>query len=78
MWRSKMRIGIDMDDTICSTTEELIKYQNKFLLENNIYENELWKYYKDVFLEKNLEKIYNNATIKKCTPINANGSISKV
>lgn len=59
-----MRIGIDIDDTICSTTKELIKYQNKFLSEYNIYEDELWKYYKDVFLERNLEKIYNNAKIK--------------
>ena len=31
-----MKIGIDMDDTICSTEESIIRYQNIFVKENNI------------------------------------------
>ena len=37
-----MRIGIDMDDTICCTKESIIKYQELFRKENNLNYNELW------------------------------------
>ena len=37
-----MKIGIDMDDTICSTRESLIKYQNIFIKEKNISSDILW------------------------------------
>lgn len=62
-----MKIGIDMDDTICSTSESIIKYQNIFIKDKNITLEELWSKntYKDEFLNKYLSDIYNNALIKE-------------
>ena len=62
-----MKIGIDMDDTICSTKESIIKYQNIFIKDKNITLEELWSKntYKDEFLNKYLSDIYNNALIKE-------------
>ena len=62
-----MKIGIDMDDTICSTKESIIKYQNIFIKDKNISLEELWNNntYKDEFLNKYLSDIYNNALIKE-------------
>lgn len=62
-----MKIGIDMDDTICSTKESIIKYQNIFIKDKNISSDELWNNntYKDEFLNKYLSDIYTNAKVKE-------------
>ena len=62
-----MKIGIDMDDTICSTKESIIKYQNIFIKDKNISSDELWNnnIYKDEFLNKYLSDIYTNAKVKE-------------
>lgn len=61
-----MRIGIDMDDTICSTRESLIKYQNIFIKEKNISFDILWNNnnFKVEFLNKYLKDVYVNAKVK--------------
>ena len=62
-----MRIGIDLDDTICSTSKSFNKYQNKYLKEKKIIYDDLWSNpkYKKEFLEQYLLLIYKNAKIKK-------------
>ena len=71
-----MRIGIDMDDTICSTIEKIIEYQNIFIEKENISLDSLWNVQenREKFLKKYLEKIYLEAEIKK----NASMSINKL
>ena len=61
-----MKIGIDMDNTICSTIEKINEYQNEFVKNKNITVDDLWNSVinKEKFLEKYLEKVYNEAKIK--------------
>lgn len=61
-----MKIGIDMDNTICSTNEKIEVYENIFIKENNITINKLWNdnYYANLFLNKYLEIIYNETELK--------------
>ena len=61
-----MKIGIDMDDTICSTEESIIRYQNIFVKENNINVDDLWDKVdiRNKFLTEYLERIYLDAEIK--------------
>lgn len=61
-----MKIGIDMDDTICSTSETITEYQNKFIKEKNINIDTLWNNnkYKEEFLNKYLKDIYMKVKIK--------------
>lgn len=59
-----MRIGIDMDNTICSTKEEIVHYSNLYCEEKNINQDELWFNYKDDFLNKYLLDVYTNAKLK--------------
>ena len=63
-----MKIGIDMDDTICNTKESLTKYSNKFMKDNNIlYNDSLWNnnINKEIFLNTYLKDIYNDASLKE-------------
>lgn len=71
-----MNIGIDMDNTICSTSEKILEYQEKFIKKEKISSDVLWKNnsYKDKFLSLYLEKIYNEAEIKE----NASGAINNL
>ena len=53
-----MRIGVDLDNTIFCTREQYEKYQKKYILENNITEEELWKnkkYKLDSCLENHID-----------------------
>ena len=62
-----MRVGLDMDDTICSTREVLKKYEKKYCKLNNIDSKTLW-YDENIrhdFLDNNLEEIYKEVPIKK-------------
>ena len=67
MQEEKMNIGIDMDNTICSTSEKILEYQEKFIKQEKISSDTLWKnnWYKTKFLNIYLEKIYNEAKIKE-------------
>ena len=62
-----MRIGLDLDDTICSTDIVIRKYVDNYCQKNKILVNELWsnKELKNDFLTNNLEKIYSEAKIKQ-------------
>lgn len=63
-----MKIGIDMDDTICNTKESLTKYSNKFMKDNNILDNDsLWlnDINKENFLNTHLKDVYNDLHLKK-------------
>lgn len=57
---SNMKIGIDLDNTICSTNEKVQEYEKIFIRDNNINKYILWydNHYADNFLSKYLEKIY--------------------
>lgn len=62
-----MRIGIDLDDTICRTTEIVHKKLEKYAEENNldvldIMNDEELKY---EFFKKNIENIYADVEIKR-------------
>ena len=61
-----MRIGIDMDNTICSTNEKVAEYENKFIKDNNITIDKLWSdnNYVSMFLNKYLETIYMEVDLK--------------
>ena len=63
-----MNIGIDMDNTICSTSEKILEYQEKFIKQEKINSDILWEdaLYKTKFLNIYLERIYNEAKIKEC------------
>ena len=62
----KINIGIDMDSTICSTSEKILEYQKKFIKQEKINSDMLCKddLYKTKFLNIYLEKIYNEAKLK--------------
>lgn len=61
-----MIIGVDMDNTICSTSEKILEYEKEFLLEKNIDSTKLWEdtNLKEEFLNKYLEKVYAEALPK--------------
>lgn len=61
-----MRIGINLDNTICRTDEEILKYEKPYLRKRRILHEDLWNdsLYRIRFLEKNLKDIYRTATIK--------------
>lgn len=62
-----MRIGLDMDDTICGTDETLTKYAEAYCKEKNIDKKTLWEdeTIRNDFLDNNLTEIYQNVPIKK-------------
>lgn len=62
-----MKIGLDLDDTICSTDKVIKKYVDKYCKEYSISVDELWinEKTKYDFLNNNLETIYNEAKLKK-------------
>ena len=62
-----MRIGIDIDNTICNTNEFIEMYQNKFIQKEKISKDILWN---DLncryrFLSTYLDKIYEEVTLKE-------------
>ena len=61
-----MNIGIDLDDTICSTDKVLRKYVNKYCKDNEIDVENLWKDEENKcnFLNNNLKTIYSEALLK--------------
>ena len=61
-----MRIGLDLDDTICSTKEMIKKYADIYCTENKMNLDTLWQNnnYRVDFLNKYLEEIYAHAQIK--------------
>lgn len=61
-----MKIGIDMDDTICCTTEEVDKYELVYLKENNLTSEELWsvKENREKFLYQFIEDIWKDVSLK--------------
>ena len=62
-----MNIGIDLDDTICSTDKTLRKYVDKYCKCNDIDVESLWKdeEKKCDFLTNNLKVVYSEATLKR-------------
>ena len=62
-----MRIGLDMDDTICSTEETIIKFANKYSIEQKINPDDIWydENIKRDFLTKYLETIYLSEPLKE-------------
>jgi len=61
-----MRIGLDLDDTICSTNKVIKKYEDKYCTEKKINSTVLWSNQesKNDFLNTYLETIYMEARIK--------------
>lgn len=61
-----MRIGIDLDNTICRTNEQIEKYEKMYLRKKKLDRELLWNddILKRDFLTNNLEDIYNSASIK--------------
>ena len=61
-----MRIGLDLDDTICSTSKAITKYAIKYCEEKYINTDFLWsdEENKNDFLNKYLEIIYLKARLK--------------
>lgn len=61
-----MNIGLDLDDTICSTKEMIEKYADIYCDENKINQDILWQNtdYRFDFLNKYLEEIYSHVQIK--------------
>jgi len=61
-----MRIGLDLDDTICSTNKVIKKYEDKYCQEKEITNDLLWsnEKNKNEFLNKYLETIYMEAKLK--------------
>lgn len=62
-----MRVGIDIDNTICNTDEYIDKYENIFLKEENIDKVLLWNNndYRLKFLSKYLKTIYEEVSLKE-------------
>ncbi len=62
-----MRIGIDIDDTICRTTEKVNEYMSLYAKDENIDPLMIMNYedIKDMFFEKYLEKIYTSVVVKR-------------
>ena len=61
-----MNIGVDMDNTICSTSEKILEYEEKFLIQKNVDNKKLWdnEEIRNEFLNTYLEKIYEEALLK--------------
>ena len=55
-----MKIGIDLDNTLCNTNIVIEKYMNIYIKDKNIIKEYLWENseYKNNFLKKYLENIY--------------------
>ena len=64
-----MRIGLDLDNTICSTDKTIKKYEYKYCKENKIDSQTLLssENIKCDFLNNYLEVIYNESPLKKNT-----------
>ena len=62
-----MRIGIDIDDTICRTTEKVNEYMDLYAKDENIDPLMIMNYedVKDMFFEAYLEKIYTSVVVKR-------------
>ena len=62
-----MRIGIDIDDTICRTTEKVNEYIDLYAKDENIDPLMIMNYedVKDMFFEAYLENIYTGVVIKR-------------
>lgn len=62
-----MRIGIDLDDTICRTTEMVHKKVEEFADKKNLNPLDIMndEYLKQEFFDEYLEEIYENAEIKR-------------
>lgn len=61
-----MRIGIDLDDTIFSTSEQYGKYQKNYLMKHNISEEELWnnREHRLNFIKNNIDLIFSDIKLK--------------
>ena len=59
-----MRIGIDIDNTICNTEELFYELANTYMTSKNISVEEFNDKYLDDFYIKNILKIINNNTLK--------------
>ena len=62
-----MRIGIDIDDTICRTTEKVNELMEVFAKEENIEPLMIMNYedIKDKFFNKYLDDIYSDVVVKR-------------
>ena len=62
-----MRIGIDIDDTICRTTEKVNEYMDLYAKDENIDPLMIMNYedVKDMFFEAYLENIYTSVVVKR-------------
>lgn len=62
-----MKIGIDMDNTLCSTDKKVGEYENIFTNNHNIDSYTIWhnNYYFNLFLNEYLEKIYKEVEPKQ-------------
>lgn len=61
-----MRIGIDLDDTIFSASEQYRKYQKNYLMKHNISEEELWNNseHRLNFIKNNIDLIFSDIKLK--------------
>jgi len=61
-----MRIGIDLDDTIFSTSEQYRKYQKDYLMKHNISEEKLWnnREHRLNFIKNNIDLIFSDIKLK--------------
>lgn len=61
-----MRIGIDLDDTIFSASEQYRKYQKNYLIKHNISEEELWnnREHRLNFIKNNIDLIFSDIKLK--------------
>ena len=61
-----MRIGIDMDDTICKTTEMVHYFLEEYAAKKNLNPLDIVndEFLREKFLEENLEEIYSKVEIK--------------
>ena len=62
-----MRIGIDLDNTICNTSEKVEEYLEKYAQEENLEPIDIMNddSLRDSFWERYLKDIYRNVTIKE-------------
>ena len=60
-----MRIGIDLDDTISCTREEINYLFNEYLIKNNLNEDDLSKDDIDRFYKNNFKNVLTNELVKE-------------
>lgn len=62
-----MRLGIDLDNTICDTLAVTLYLQKVYSLNNEVEESSIWENenLKKDFLQTNLRKIYKNTKLKR-------------